>query len=178
LSHYLLKDRIDRHNPFPPDHYPGPPLLSGGFSKKPGAREVKSGTRQPGAAVQSGRRILIIDDDHYSRELYDVLLQHFEYTTLLAANGKEGLALARSGQPDLILCDIRLPQLGGMEVMKALKADESFRHIPIIAITIYSSTGQRERLLEAGFDGYLPKPTDPLAFIQQIEGFLGKRQNN
>ncbi len=122
--------------------------------------------------VGKGRRILIIEDDPLSLELYDFLLQSFGYLTYLASNGEEGLAKARSTGPDLILCDIRLPLLGGEDVMKQLKADPSFRRIPIIALTIFSSTGHRERLIEAGFDGYIAKPTIPEEFIQQIRSFL------
>jgi CheY-like chemotaxis protein len=177
MSYHLLKVRVGSHRPFPPFSYPSPFLVSGGFGKKPDARGGKSGTRQLRTTAQSGRRILIIEDDPSSRELYDFLLQHFGHATLLAVNGEEGLALARSTRPDLILCDIRLPKLGGMEVMKELKADGSLRHIPIIALTVFSSAGHRERLLDAGFDGYIPKPTEPETFIRQIESFLGKRKS-
>jgi two-component system, cell cycle response regulator DivK len=122
--------------------------------------------------VGKGRRILIIEDDPLSLELYDFLLQAFGFVTNLASNGEEGLAKAQSTKPDLILCDIRLPVLDGEEVMKRLKADPVLRHIPVIAVTIFSSSGHREHLLKAGFDGYMAKPTIPEIFIQQINKFL------
>ncbi|MCL4502727.1 MAG: response regulator [Deltaproteobacteria bacterium] len=103
------------------------------------------------------------------------MLQAFGYTIVIASDGEEGLALARSARPDLILCDIVIPKLGGVEVMKRLKADESLHHIPIIALTILSSAGHREHLLEAGFDGYLAKPTNPETFIQQIDSFFRQK---
>ncbi len=120
----------------------------------------------------ASRRVLIIEDDPASLELYDFLLRSFGYTTNLATNGEEGLAKARFGVPDLILCDIRLPLLGGVEVMKRIKADPFLRSIPIIALTIFSSPGHRERFMAAGFDGYMAKPTIPQDFIRQIQKFL------
>lgn len=137
------------------------PTHSQGGSQNPLARDMGK-----------GRRILIIEDDPSSRELYDLLLQAFGFATNLAVNGEAGLVQARSFGPDLILCDIRLPGLNGVEVMQRLKADPFFRGIPIIALTIYSSQGQRERLLAAGFDGYLAKPTIPEDFIREIQNFL------
>lgn len=122
----------------------------------------------PAKNIGAGRRILIIEDDASSRELYGLLLQAFGYATDFAANGEEGLARVRSTSPDLILCDILLPGLDGVEVMKRLKADSSLCRIPIIALTIFSSTGHRERLLAAGFDGYMSKPTIPEEFIREI----------
>jgi CheY-like chemotaxis protein len=127
---------------------------------------------QTGINTGKGRRILIIEDDPLSLELYDDLLQSFGYATLLATNGEAALALARSTRPDLILCDIRLPSLGGVEIMKQLKAEPDLRHIPIIAATIFSSAGHCERFLEAGFDGYIAKPIIPEVFIQQIESVI------
>jgi len=138
--------------------YPG--LFNGGSYNSLGTNEGK------------GRRILVIDDDPSSLELCDLILQSFGYVTNLAGNGEEGLAKARSTGPDLILCDIRLPGLDGVEVMKRIKTDPFLRRIPIVALTIYSSGGHRERLLAAGFDGYLPKPTIPEVFIREISNIL------
>jgi len=128
----------------------------------------------PAKNVGKGRRILIIEDDPSSLELYDLILRAFGYDTSLARNGEEGLAQASSSRPDLILCDIRLPGLDGVEVMKRIKADPSLRQIPIVALTIFSSTGHRERLLAAGFDGYMSKPTIPEVFVREIIKLLNQ----
>ncbi|MDD5642924.1 MAG: response regulator [Syntrophales bacterium] len=140
--------------------------------------ELLDGHNPRAKSVGNGRRILIIEDDPSSRELYELLLQAFGFATNLASNGEEGLAKAQNIRPDLILCDIQLPRLGGVEVMQRLKADPSLRRIPIIALTIFSSEGHRERLLAAGFDGYMAKPTIPEDFIQEIEDFFSHNKSN
>jgi CheY-like chemotaxis protein len=145
-------------------------LLSGVGEK--GSPLGESGTRQPEQADQSGRRILIIEDDPFSLELYTILLEAAGYTTLPAANGEEGLAVARREQPDLIICDVKLPKMGGCEVVRDLKTDPLLRQIPIIAVTGLDSTGDRDRLITAGFDGYIAKPIVPETFTRQIVSFL------
>jgi two-component system cell cycle response regulator len=137
------------------------------------ARKLGGGkSGQAGINTGKGRRILVIEDDPLSLELYDDLLQSVGYATLLATNGEEAVALARSTRPDLVLCDIRLPDMGGVEVMKQFKAEPALRQIPIIAATIFSSAGRCEHLVEAGFDGYIAKPIIAEVFIQQIESFI------
>ena len=132
----------------------------------------KAQTRHPEQADQSGRRILIIEDDPFSQELYADLLEASGYSVVPAVNGEEGLAAARREQPDIIICDVRLPKLGGCEVVRDLKADPVLRQIPIIAVTALDSVGDRERLLAAGFDGYIAKPIEAQAFTSQIVSFL------
>jgi CheY-like chemotaxis protein len=136
----------------------------------------KPGTRNPEQTAQSSRRILIIEDDPFSLELYTLLLEASGYTTLPAADGEAGLALARREKPDLIICDVKLPKLGGCEVVRDLKADGVLRSIPIIAVTILDSVGDRERLLATGFDGYIAKPIVAETFTRQIVGFLPEVQ--
>ncbi len=132
----------------------------------------KSGTRNPEQTDQSGRRILIIEDDPFSLELYTLLLEASGYTMLPAADGEAGLALARREDPDLIICDVILPKLGGCEVVRDLKADPGLRRIPVIAVTALDSPGDRERLITAGFDGYIAKPIVAETFTRQIISFL------
>jgi CheY-like chemotaxis protein len=146
-------------------------VLAGGGEKN-GPAPGKSGTRHPEQTDQSSRRILIIEDDPFSLELYTILLEAADYTTLPAADGEAGLALARREQPDLIICDVKLPKLGGCEVVRDLKADPILRQIPIIAVTALDSVGDRERLLAAGFDGYIAKPIEAKTFTRQIVSFL------
>ncbi len=137
-----------------------------------GSASGKSGTGHTEQADRSGRRLLIIEDDPFSLELYTILLEASGYTTLPAADGEAGLALARREQPDLIICDVKLPKLGGCEVVRDLKADPVLRSIPIIAVTILDSVGDQERLLASGFDGYIAKPIVVETFISQLVRFL------
>jgi CheY-like chemotaxis protein len=139
-----------------------------------GSASGKSGTGHAKQADRSGRRLLIIEDDPFSLELYTILLEASGYVTLPAADGEKGLALARREQPDLIICDVMLPKLGGCEVVRHLRSDPVLRQVPIIAVTVLDDRGDCERLLAAGFDGYIAKPIDAQVFVEQIEGFFDR----
>jgi CheY-like chemotaxis protein len=104
------------------------------------------------------QRILIADDDVMHRKLISYVLQAEGYDTLLAANGEIAIEMARSNTPALILMDIQMPVMGGLSAIKILKADPVTRSIRAIAITALAMDGDRERMIEAGFDGYLGKP--------------------
>jgi len=117
-------------------------------------------------------RILIIEDNATNMELMVYLLRAFGYEPLSAADGEAGVAAARRELPDLIICDVHLPKLDGYGVVAALKADPALRHIPTLAVTALAMAGDREKLLEAGFDGYIGKPVEPDTFVTQIESFL------
>jgi len=117
-------------------------------------------------------RILIIEDNATNMELMVYLLRAFGYTPLTAADGEAGVAAARRELPDLIICDVHLPKLDGYGVVAALKGDPLIRHIPALAVTALAMVGDRERLLAAGFDGYIGKPIEPDTFVTQIESFL------
>jgi diguanylate cyclase (GGDEF)-like protein/PAS domain S-box-containing protein len=105
-------------------------------------------------------------------ELMVYLLRAFGYTPLSAIDGEAGVAAALRELPDLIICDVHLPKLDGYGVVAALKGDATVRHIPTLAVTALAMVGDRERLLEAGFDGYIGKPIEPDTFVTQIESFL------
>jgi len=117
-------------------------------------------------------RILIIEDNATNMELMVYLLRAFGYTPLSASDGEAGVAAAQRELPDLIICDVHLPKLDGYGVVAALKADDRVRHIPTLAVTALAMVGDREKLLEAGFDGYIGKPIEPDTFVTQIESFL------
>ncbi|WP_295999910.1 EAL domain-containing protein [Rugamonas sp.] len=117
-------------------------------------------------------RILIIEDNPTNMELMVYLLRAFGYTPLMAHDGEEGVKTARRELPDLIICDVHLPKLDGYGVVAALKADPAVRAIPALAVTALAMVGDRERLLAAGFDGYIGKPIEPDSFVTQIESFL------
>ncbi|MCC6072873.1 EAL domain-containing protein [Massilia sp. GCM10020059] len=117
-------------------------------------------------------RILIIEDNPTNMELMVYLLNAFGFTPLTASDGIAGIEAARETDPDLIICDVHLPRLDGYGVVKQLKQDPNLRHIPVLAVTALAMVGDRERLLEAGFDGYIAKPIEPDTFVVQLEEFL------
>jgi CheY-like chemotaxis protein len=117
-------------------------------------------------------RILIIEDNPTNMELMVYLLNAFGFTPLTANDGISGIEAARDTAPDLIICDVHLPRLDGYGVVAQLKQDPALRDIPVLAVTALAMVGDRERLLEAGFDGYIAKPIEPDTFVVQLEEFL------
>lgn len=117
-------------------------------------------------------RILIIEDNPANMELMAYLLQAFGHAVQQAYNGEEGLQQARQTMPDLIICDIHLPRMDGYGVLQQLKSEATLRQIPVVAVTALAMVGDREKLLDAGFDGYIGKPIEPEAFIGQVEKFV------
>ena len=117
-------------------------------------------------------RILIIEDTEISLALMSYLLDAFGYAVHTATDGELGIESARSNLPDLIICDIQMPKVDGYEVARELKADPVMSHIPLVAVTALAMVGDREKILAAGFDGYIPKPIDPERFVPAMEEFL------
>ncbi|MGI8961735.1 MAG: response regulator [Bryobacteraceae bacterium] len=117
-------------------------------------------------------RILVIEDNPANLDLMIYLLDAFGYSAVSARDGQEGLRMATQQKPDLILCDIHLPKMDGYEVVRRLKNDPEYRLIPTVAVTALAMVGDRDRVLRAGFDGYLAKPIDPEMLIQQIKRFV------
>lgn len=119
------------------------------------------------------RRILLIEDNEQNRYLATFLLERHGYRVEVAVDGKSGIAAAEADPPDLILLDIQLPGLDGHEVARQLRARRALATTPIIAVTSYAMVGDRERVIEAGCDGYLEKPIDPDTFVRSIESIAG-----
>jgi two-component system cell cycle response regulator len=117
-------------------------------------------------------RILIIEDNATNLELMTYLLQAFGYAVLVARSGADGLSLAAQEQPDLILCDIGMRGVDGYEVVRRLKDDPVRKTIPLVAVTAYAMVGDRDKILAAGFDGYISKPIDAERFTQQVGAYL------
>ena len=122
-----------------------------------------------------GAHILVIEDNVANMELAHYVLEAFGYRVSEAIDGESGLERARSERPDLIVCDLQLPGIDGFEVARQLKADAAFAHTPLIAVTALAMVGDRERILNLGFDGYIAKPLDPQIFVPQIAAFLQTR---
>ena len=122
--------------------------------------------------------ILIVEDNATNMKLSTFLLESADYTVLAATNAESGLTLAREARPDLILMDIQLPGMDGLEATGLLKADEATRDIPVIALTALAMKGDEERILAAGCDGYIAKPLDYKAFLAAIKARLAARSES
>jgi CheY-like chemotaxis protein len=117
-------------------------------------------------------RILLIEDNPTNLELMVYLLEAFGHQTIQAELGESGVAAALANLPELILCDLQLPDIDGYQVAAQLKSDLSTRSIPLIAVTAFAMVGDRDKVLAAGFDGYISKPIAPDTFIPQVESYL------
>jgi len=117
-------------------------------------------------------RILIIEDNAASLELLRYLVEHAGHTPLTASDGETGLRLAREAGVDLVLCDLQLPGIDGLELARRLRADPSWAPVKLVAVTAYSMPGDRETALAAGFDGYMTKPIDPVAVMGILDSYL------
>ena len=117
-------------------------------------------------------RILVIEDNSANLELMVYLLEAFGYEALTALDGERGLDLARSENPDLILCDVHLPKLDGYEVAARLKSDPRLCRIPLVAVTALAMVGDRNRVLAAGFDAYIAKPIVPEMFVLEVGNYI------
>jgi two-component system cell cycle response regulator DivK len=118
------------------------------------------------------KTILIVEDEPRNLKLLRDLLQRFGYEILEASDGEQGVKLAGEKIPDMILMDIMMPKMDGLEATRIIKADEKTKHIPIIALTSYAMKGDREKTIEAGCDGYIAKPIDIKEVLKAIEHFL------
>ena len=124
---------------------------------------------QPSAATPA---VLIVEDNDKNMKLVRDLLQFAGVPTLEASTGEQGIALAREHRPRAILLDVQLPTLSGFEVLEVLRQDERTAGIVVIAVTAYAMSGDRERLMAAGFDGYLSKPIDVRTFVSDVERYV------
>ena len=116
----------------------------------------------------AGELILIVEDNEKNRKLVRDVLQFKGYRTLEAETAELGLELARESQPALILMDIQLPGMNGIDALGHLRADVATRHIPVIAVTASAMMQDRQRILAAGFDAYQSKPIDVKAFLTLV----------
>lgn len=117
-------------------------------------------------------RVLLIEDNLTNLELMAYLLTAFGHSLIVATDGIEGVALAQSEQPQIVVCDIQLPSIDGFEVARQIKRSPQLAAIPLVAVTALAMVGDRDRILSGGFDGYISKPIDPETFVAQVEHFL------
>jgi len=120
------------------------------------------------------KTVLIVEDNELNMKLFNDLLEANGYNTLRATHGAEAMELARSGNPDLILMDIQLPEISGLEVTRWLKEDLDLKRIPVIAVTAFAMKGDEERIREAGCEAYISKPISISHFLQTVRIYLEK----
>jgi len=117
-------------------------------------------------------KILVIEDNEQNRYLATFILEKNGYQVIAAQDGLEGISKAKEEKPDLILVDIRLPVMDGYEVTRQLRELPEFKDVPIIALTAYAMKGDEDKTLEAGCNGYIPKPIIPEEFIKVVNSYL------
>lgn len=118
------------------------------------------------------KTVLIVEDNDLNMKLFNDLLQANGYETLQTKDGREALGLARKHKPDLILMDIQLPEISGLEITRMLKEDPDLKAIPVIAVTAFAMKGDEEKIREGGCEGYIAKPISVTSFLQTVAKFL------
>jgi two-component system, cell cycle response regulator DivK len=120
------------------------------------------------------RRVLIVEDNKLDMRLLKDILERSGYETLHAEDGMEAINLAFASLPDLILMDIQLPEISGLEVTRRLKGDDRSRRIPIVAVTAFAMGWHAREALDSGCDAYISKPISVLGFLNTVESFLSR----
>ena len=119
------------------------------------------------------KRVMIVEDNELNMKLFKDLIEASGYETIRTRNGLEALDLARQHKPDLILMDIQLPEVSGLEVTKWIKDDDKLHRIPIIAVTAFAMKGDEERIRQGGCEAYISKPISVSKFVETIKSYLG-----
>jgi two-component system, cell cycle response regulator DivK len=116
--------------------------------------------------------VLVVEDNALNLKLVRDVLEHAGYTVLVAASGEEGVDVATSGGPDLVLMDLQLPGIDGVEALHRLRGDSAVADVPVVAVTAFAMAEDRARAYAEGFDGYLAKPISVRSLPTQVAGFL------
>ena len=119
------------------------------------------------------KKVLIVEDNELNMKLFHDLLEAHGYRTLQTRDGLEALKLARDHQPDLILMDIQLPEVSGLEITKWIKEDDRLRSIPVIAVTAFAMKGDEEVIRQGGCEAYISKPISVTSFLDTVRRFIG-----
>ena len=138
-------------------------------------QESRNGAERRGSEPRTAQRtVLIVEDNELNMKLFHDLLAAHGYRTIQTRNGFDALDLARKHRPDLILMDIQLPEVSGLEVTKWIKEDDELRMIPIIAVTAFAMKGDEERIRSGGCEAYISKPISVLSFLETVRRFIGQ----
>ncbi len=119
------------------------------------------------------KSVLIVEDNELNMKLFNDLLEAHGYTTLKTRDGIQALGLAREHRPDLILMDIQLPEVSGLEVTKWLKEDETLKHIPVVAVTAFAMKGDEQKIRQGGCEDYIAKPITVSKFLETVHKYIG-----
>ena len=117
-------------------------------------------------------KVLIVEDDPTNRKLLETILRRGGFTSFSAVDGENGVEIARRETPDLILMDLQLPKMDGLEATRLLRAHPALSHTPIVAVTGRTAGGVRDEIMAAGCNGYITKPIDARSFLEQVRTFL------
>lgn len=115
---------------------------------------------------------MIVEDNELNMKLFNDLLEAHGYTTATTRDGSTAMDLARNEMPDLILMDIQLPEVSGLDITRQLKSEEDLKHIPVIAVTAFAMKGDEDKIKECGCEGYVSKPISIVSFIETIKNQL------
>jgi two-component system, cell cycle response regulator DivK len=129
---------------------------------------------EPGVTAEMQKTVLVVEDNELNMKLFNDLLEAHGYKVVQTRDGLSALEIARKHMPDLILMDIQLPEVSGIEVTKWLKEDEVLRKIPVIAVTAFAMKGDEQKIREGGCEAYISKPISVMSFLQTIDKFLKK----
>lgn len=120
------------------------------------------------------KKVLIVEDNELNMKLFHDLLDAHGYGTVQTRNGLDALSLAREHRPNLILMDIQLPEVSGLEVTRWLKEDDELCEIPVVAVTAFAMKGDEERIRSGGCEAYISKPISVASFLDTVRQFIGK----
>lgn len=120
----------------------------------------------------TAKKVLIVEDNELNMKLFHDLLEAHGYATVQTRDGLEALKIAREARPDLILMDIQLPEVSGLEVAKWIKEDDNLKSIPIIAVTAFAMKGDEEKIRQGGCEAYIAKPISVAKFLETVDKFL------
>ena len=118
------------------------------------------------------RKILIVEDNELNMKLFNDLLAAHGYETVKTRDGSQVLEIMRTERPDLVLMDIQLPEISGLEVTKQVKADDELKDIPVIAVTAFAMKGDEDKIREGGCEGYISKPISVMSFLETVGSFF------
>lgn len=124
------------------------------------------------------KKVLIVEDNDLNMKLFQDLLEAHGIDTIEARDGKNVINITKEQNPDLILMDIQLPEISGLDVIKMIKADEELKYIPIIAVTAFAMKGDEHRIRESGCEGYISKPISVSSFVETVQEYLGLSGSN
>lgn len=127
-------------------------------------------------AMSHAKSVLVVEDNELNMRLFCDLLDSFGYRTFQCRDGARAVEIARKEMPDLIIMDIQLPEVSGLDITRWIKDDDSLRHIPVLAVTAFAMRDDEQRVRQAGCEGYLSKPIQIASFMRAVEDLLPQGQ--